>query len=371
MTLTCILGCTRHGLCQRVRARYTLGESAYPRIGGRTGCLSRASRRTIQSFLLCLEIREDARKKPYVLRASPQSLSSVACGSIGAKNLPWRRHAGSTSEGGRAMYCGHTTTTRLRARRHMSSQATDGTHMLRDAALVSARRCPAPSVVGLVAGGRPPVRSSRPPRTISGPIPNWANSGRLPDANVAITVASGLHRRRGDGRRQGWRGTARSRDHHHRLGNGYTATGRCAPQVSNLRGRHRSRRPESRSTVGCRRRHRRGPRRLRLHGLPRWRLHGGGGSGAEGNGLRRDHDNVHRDQQRALALTPSSGSPRPARQPERRPRRTGTSRRSCPGDAFDGMVNGVILPRRRHRGRSGLRVLGRRPVWQSSTVLPW
>ena len=88
------------------------------------------------------------------------------------------------------------------------------------------------SVVGLVVGGA--ASGQVPPNTphYFGPYPNWANSPlTLPDANVAITVASGCT----DGGATadatvGVNGSITGitiTD----PGNGYAATGRCAPQI--------------------------------------------------------------------------------------------------------------------------------------------
>src|SRR5688572_18662616 len=88
------------------------------------------------------------------------------------------------------MYCGNTTT-RGRARRRRASARRTGSTSLRMRHFVSATML-ALSVVGLVVGGA--ASGQVPPNTphYFGPYPNWANSPlTLPDANVAITVASG------------------------------------------------------------------------------------------------------------------------------------------------------------------------------------
>ena len=128
------------------------------------------------------------------------------------------------------MYCGNTTT-RGRARRRAAAPRRTGSRSSRMRRLVSATALTL-SVVGLVVGGA--ASGQVPPNTphYFGPFPNWANSPlTLPNANVAITVATGCTP--GGATADAVVGANGSitgitiTD----PGNGYVATGKCAPQV--------------------------------------------------------------------------------------------------------------------------------------------
>ena len=197
------------------------------------------------------------------------------------------------------------------------------------------------SVVGLVVGGA--ASGQVPPNTphYFGPYPNWANSPlTLPDANVAITVASGCT----DGGATadatvGVNGSITGitiTD----PGNGYAATGRCAPQIgitgAGTGAAAKATVTKSGAVVGI---------VVDTAGSgyksPKVGFTGGGGSGATATAYGAV-DNVTVTNGGSGYTIPTVAFDLPDN--PNGDQATGHIASIAAGDAFDGMVNGVILP---------------------------